>query len=117
MSLIECCPDIWELSLPVDARDVPVDTPEDIKCHPALKLIYFPESPIGDAQAVQAFLARHFPFVIHVLPSFITLESVDDIDEDEGDGGEREVGLYVDLWHVVNVHLDDLHFPSLNSAS
>ena len=98
LSLLECCPDLRSLCLPLDAREVPVDT-GDIICNPALGRIYFPVSPISDPGPVGEILARHFPSVTKVLCP---------LSQEEED---PELAMYIELWHDVNMLLQNTPFP------
>ena len=73
LAFLACCPDLYSLSLPLDARDVPVDTADGmdgVVCHPVLTSVHFRYAPIYDPRAVAAFLERHLPSVMHVDTSF-----------------------------------------------
>ena len=69
LSLLECCPDLRKLCIPLDATKVPTDR-EHVVCNPALTSLEFPQSPINDASLVQHFFARHFPSVSRVRAFF-----------------------------------------------
>lgn len=108
VSLIECCPDLRELCLPIDAREVPDCDMPNVVCHPALWQLRFPDSPISDARLVQGVLTRYFPSVSNVRYSF-ELSS-------DPDGDDEEIVGYHDLWDAVNVHLLERHFPPLERS-
>ena len=95
LSLLECCPDIHEISFPLDARVVPGDT-GDIVCNPALTCLRFPASPISHARSVANFLKRHFPTVTEVTTSFTLLPEEEDV----------EIELYNVLWDKVDSYIN-----------
>ena len=97
LSLLECCPDLHSLCLPLDAREVPVNT-GDIICNPALVYICVPRSPISDPGLVGGILSRHFPSVTRV--TFPLYHEVED----------PEITKYIDLWDDVNTNLWYKHF-------
>ncbi|KAF8553304.1 hypothetical protein OG21DRAFT_1523203 [Imleria badia] len=99
LSLLGCCPDLRRLSLPLDARMVPVDT-GDIVCNPSLIYLHFFESPISHAHSVQDFLTLHFPSVAQVWFSFKLSPGEVDV----------EIELYNALWDTVNSHLYEIHY-------
>lgn len=96
LSLIECCPDLESLSLPLDARQVPVDT-GNVVCHPDLWL-EFSESPIhSDTSSVGSLLVRHFPSVTEVSTPFNRPEG--------GTDPDPEIDEFITLWEEVNEYL------------
>jgi hypothetical protein len=99
LSLLECCPDLHDLCLPLDATVVPVNT-GDIICNPALTCIHFLNSRIGHPDPVAEILARHFPSVAEVECSF-TLSPFSE--------GGPDVEPYIESWFDVNTLLDT-HF-------
>ena len=103
LSLLERCPHLHDLCLPLDARvPVPVST-GDVICNPALTRIHFPNSPISDPRLVEEILARHFP----------TVETVDFLFTLPRDLEDRpDVETYVALWNEVNTFLFGIHFPA-----
>ena len=69
LAFLACCPDLRSLSLPLDARDVPVDMAEGMDgtmCHPLLESVHFRYAPIHDPCAVATFLECHLPSITHV---------------------------------------------------
>ncbi|KAN0084534.1 hypothetical protein V8E55_008038 [Tylopilus felleus] len=98
LSLLGCCPDLYDLSLPLDARQVPVDT-GDVVCNPALTLLRLLEPPIDNVRSVRDILARHFPSVREVIISF----------DQSSEDGDAEYALYVELWDEVNILLENTH--------
>ena len=99
LSLLECCPDLHELCLPLDAREVPVNT-GGIICNPALTHIRFVNSPISDPVSVADILVRHFPSVTKVLSMFILPRDLEEV-----------LVTYYASWIEVNTLLQDIHFP------
>ena len=61
LSLLECCPRLRDVSLPVDAREVRIGTTTGIMCSRSLRNLSFVDSPIADPLLVAETLARHFP--------------------------------------------------------
>ena len=106
LSLLECYPDLHELSLPLDASEVPVNT-GDIICNPALTRIHFLNSPISDPDPVGEILVRHFPSVTQVEFSFTLLPS-----SEEG----PNVEAYIGSWMEVNTLLRETHFPDCHDT-
>ena len=100
LSLLQCCPELHHLSLPLDAREVPIDI-GDVVHNPALTSIHFPDSPISNSDLVTDVLTRHFPCVTKVAASFYTRSGEED----------AELELYTSSWHGVNMHLQNIHFP------
>jgi hypothetical protein len=98
LSFLEYCPELYRLCLPLDAREVPVDT-GDVVCHLVLGRISFPRSPIIDPGAVGEFLVRHFPSVTSVV-SPLSQEAED-----------PELVMYINLWDDVDTLLHNIHFP------
>jgi hypothetical protein len=101
LSLLECCPNLHDLCLPLDAREVPVNT-GDIICNPALMRIYLPNSPISDPDSVEEILARHFPTVAEIRFSFTLSPYSEEC---------REAKKYVLSWIKVNALLRETHPP------
>ncbi|KAF8549640.1 hypothetical protein OG21DRAFT_1514967 [Imleria badia] len=106
LSVLECCLDLREISLPLDARVVPVDT-WDIVCNPTLTYLYFPKPPINHARSVADFLMPHFSSVTEVTSSFNLPPEEEDV----------EIELYNVLWAVVDSHFRDMHFGDDDSDS
>ena len=71
-SLVECCPRLRWIYLPLDARQVPADIPHRSMVVPLLPvtLIRFVDSPINNPQLVADFLVRVFPSLPCVSHSF-----------------------------------------------
>ena len=101
LALLACCPDLHSLSLPLDARDVPVDTADGIDgavCHPVLTRVHFGYAPIHDPRAVVAFLERHLPSVMHVNTQVQWSNAL---------MHTPEVAQYTAAWKQVNMYLRD----------
>ena len=101
LSLLEYCPNLHDLCLPLDAREVPVDT-GDVTCNPALTRIYLSNSPISDPDSVEEILARHFPTVAEIRFSFTLSPYSEEY---------REAEKYVLSWIKVNALLRETHSP------
>ena len=98
LSVLASCPDLREITLPLDARAVPVDT-GDVVCNPSLTYLYFPESPIIDADSVADLILRHFPSVTEVTTSFNVLPEAQDDD----------IEVYQGLWCLVDSYFRDMY--------
>ena len=109
LSLLECCPNLDQLCLPLDAREVPVNT-GDVICNPALTHIYLPNSPINDPGSVGEILARHFPSVSELTWSFTPSRS-------PGSEDGPDVKTYSKLWTKVDRFLQDRHLPHDNDPA
>ena len=99
LAFLPCCPDLYSLSLPLDARDVPVGTAAGIQgvvCHTALISADFCYAPIHDPRAVAAFLEGHLPSIRHIDTSFQWLDAL---------MHTPEIAQYTAVWQQVNMYL------------
>ena len=101
LAFLACCPDLYSLSLPLDARDVPVNTAEGmdgVVCHPVLTRVHLNYAPIHDPRAVATFLECHLPSVTHVDIPVQWSNALTHI---------PEVAQYTAAWKQVNMYLRD----------
>ena len=62
LSLIQACPRLWTICLPIDARIVPMDANPDIR-NTLLVCLELPDSYVREPRLVAEFLRKHFPSV------------------------------------------------------
>ena len=96
-SLVECCPQLQLLYLPLDAREVPADIPQRSTVVPPSVIILFSDSPINNPQLVANFLTRMFPSLLTVACAF-----------ESPRGDDEEILLYRTAWHRVETRLGEL---------
>lgn len=70
LALIEACPDLWNLCLPIDARTVPTDVSPDMY-DTAIRELEVPDGLISEPYLVAAFLRTHLPSLTALTASTI----------------------------------------------
>lgn len=75
LSLLTLCARLCDLSLSVDARQVPKETSVDV-CNTMVTFIQLPDSPIRDAGLVADFFRRHLPSMTSIGTHFTTALAV-----------------------------------------
>jgi hypothetical protein len=70
LSLVNSCPELHTVSLPLDARQVPV-VDEAEACRTTFDCLIVPESPIDEARPVAEFLFKYLPCVTTVDARFL----------------------------------------------
>ena len=85
LTLLTSCPKLRELDLPLDAREVPGNTPSN-PCNTVIKSLHLSGRPISDPDRVTRFLLKHLPSVSSVVGSYDPTE-------------------YSDLWKQVDANL------------
>ena len=98
LSLVKSCPDLHTVSLPLDARQVPV-VDEAEACETNFACLIVPESPIDDAHPVAEFLFKCLPCVTAVDARFLRPPGTN---SSQIMGYERE-------WEQVEIHLEELN--------
>lgn len=68
LTLIEACPRLWRICLPIDAEIVPMDASPDIR-NTAIKTIRLPDSVIKNPWLVAEFFQKHLPSLVDVFDS------------------------------------------------
>ena len=106
LSLVSTCTQLHAVSLPLDAREVPVV--QDIKpCETNFTCLIVPESPIGRAHPVAEFLFTYLPYVTAVDARFLRPPGAD----------VSQIMAYERAWQQVELRLEELHCPPMDDES
>jgi hypothetical protein len=98
LSLVNSCPELHTVSLPLDARQVPV-VDEAKACETNFACLIVPESPIDEARPVAEFLFEYLPCVTAVDARFL---------RPPGTNASQIMG-YEREWEQVEIHLEELN--------
>lgn len=105
LSLVNSCPGLHTVSLPLDARQVPVV--EGVQAREtAFACLIVPESPIDEARPVADFLFKYLPSVTAVDARFLRPPGTD----------VQQIIEYEWAWQQVETHLEEFDSSSSDSS-
>ncbi|KAH0835828.1 hypothetical protein J3R83DRAFT_9696 [Lanmaoa asiatica] len=106
LSLVNSCPELYTVSLPLDAREVPVVKEEKAR-ETDFACLIVPESPIDQARPVAEFLCKYLPSVTAVDWRFLRPPGTD----------VQQIIAYERAWQQVDTHLEEFYDSSSNFDS
>ena len=105
LTLVNACRKLLVVSLPLDARHIPVVKETEI-CATHFQCITLPESPIDEALPVAEFLFKYLPCLTAVDARFLRPPGTND----------AQIMAYEQAWVEVEMHLDERHYSLYGSG-
>ncbi|KAG8216665.1 hypothetical protein J3R82DRAFT_6864 [Butyriboletus roseoflavus] len=105
LSLVNSCPELYTVSLPLDAREVPAVKEADAR-ETNFACLIVPESPINEARPVAEFLCKYLPSVTALEARFL---------RPPGTNAEQING-YELAWQQVETYLEEFDSSPIDSS-